>query len=128
VARRRPASRLDVRLVSRDPAGPAGAAAAIARLGPVVGGLLRERSRARDSVTAVGPGRFSMVLPETPLDGGEVVATRLVATCEAWLAAETPPLRLDLSVSDHPAGLPSVDPTPDRPGGPERRRTLVPEG
>jgi hypothetical protein len=121
-----PASRLEVRLVGRDPAAGAAAAGASARLGPVIGGLLRERTRSRDSVTADGPGRFSVVLPATTVDGAVSVASRLVGSCDAWLAAETPPLRLDIEVADLPGGVPSSDPDPARDSGPERRRSLVP--
>lgn len=122
---RRPASRLEVRLVGRDPAATAAATGANARLGPVIGGLLRERTRGRDSVTADGPGRFSVVLPATSVDGAVALASRLVGSCDAWLAAETPPLRLDLQAAELPGGVPAPGPDPARDSGPERRRSLV---
>jgi hypothetical protein len=75
---------------------------------------------------AEGPGRFSVVLPATTVDGAVSVASRLVGSCDAWLAAETPPLRLDIEVADLPGGVPSSDPDPARDSGPERRRSLVP--
>lgn len=123
---RRPASRLEVRLVGRDPAAATAATGATARLAPVIGGLLRERTRARDSVAAEGSGRFSVVLPATSIDGAVAVASRLVGSCDAWLAAETPPLRLDLEAADLPGGVPPSDPDPARDSGPERRRSPVP--
>jgi hypothetical protein len=122
---RRPASRLEVRLVGREPTPPTAATGATARLGPVIGGLLRERTRARDSITTEGSGHYAVVLPETSVDGAAAVASRLLGSCDAWLAAETPPLRLDLDVADLPGGVPAADPDPARGSGPERRRPLV---
>jgi hypothetical protein len=75
---------------------------------------------------AEGSGRFSVVLPATSVDGAVAVASRLVGSCDAWLAAETPPLRLDLEAADLPGGVPAADPGPARDSGPERRRSLVP--
>lgn len=125
---RRPASRLDVGLAPRSPADPVAVAAATARLGPVVGGLLHERTRAGDSVASVASGRFSAVLPGTSIEGAEALAARLLATCDAWLAAETPALRLDLALTAVPGGVPAVSRAPDRGDGPERRRQPVPDG
>lgn len=123
--RYRPASRLSVALIGRDGSRPEAAGAAIARLGPVIGGLLRERTRSRDRVAEEGPGRFVVVLPETHLDGAEALGLRLRSTCDAWLAAETPPLGLDLVAVDLPGGVPGGFPEPGRVTGPERRRPLA---
>jgi hypothetical protein len=123
--RYRPASRLSVALIGRDGSRPEAAGAAIARLGPVIGGLLRERTRSRDRVAEEGPGRFVVVLPETHLDGAEALGLRLRSTCDAWLGAETPPLGLDLAAVDLPGGVPGGFPEPGRATGPERRRPLA---
>ncbi|HSS36748.1 MAG TPA: hypothetical protein VLR93_10785, partial [Patescibacteria group bacterium] len=56
-------SRLGVVLTARE-AGT-DAAGAVDRLGPVIGGLLRERTRLDDAVVGDGPGRFVVVLPDT---------------------------------------------------------------
>jgi hypothetical protein len=123
--RYRPASRLSVALAGRDGSRPEVAAEAIARLGPVIGGLLRERTRARDRVAEEGPGRFVVVLPETRLDGAEALGLRLRSTCDAWLGAETPPLRLELAAADLPGGVPGGSAESGRATGPERRRPLA---
>ena len=112
----------------RGPDGPRGrhyAAGAVDRLGPVIGGLLRERTRLDDAVVGDGPGRFVVVLPDTPLAGAEALADRLQASCEAWLAVEQPPLRLALAAAAHDD--PALGPPPDRrrAAGPERRRPLL---
>ncbi len=122
----RPASRLSVALVGREGSRPELAGAAIARLGPVIGGLLRERTRSRDRVAEEGPGRFVVVLPETHLDGAQALGLRVRSTCDAWLGAETPPLWLDLEAADLPGGVPGgfPEPEPGRASGPERRRPL----
>ena len=122
-ARYRPASRLGVALVARDGPEP-DTAAAVARLGPVIGGLLRERTRARDRVAEEGPGRFVVVLPETHVDGAAALGIRLRTACDAWLAAESPPLRLELAATGLPGGVPGGFVEPARATGPERRRPL----
>jgi hypothetical protein len=129
VAPARPATRLSVALVGLDarPSVVAEAAlvAAVARLSPVIGGLLRERSRSRDIVRVDGPGRFSVDLPETTPEGAAVLAARLGDSCESWLAAELPPLRLELWLADLTGrSTSSIAPTA-RPNGPERRRSLT---
>ena len=116
-------SRLGVVLTARE-AGT-DAAGAVDRLGPVIGGLLRERTRLDDAVVGDGPGRFVVVLPDTPLTGADALADRLQASCEAWLAVEQPPLRLALAAAAHDD--PALGPPPDRrrAAGPERRRPLL---
>jgi hypothetical protein len=124
----RPASRLEVRLVDRGGGSAPAEAAVAARLGPVIRGLLRERTRARDSVATEGPGRFVVILPGTSTGGAAAVARRLADGCDGWLAAETPPLRLDLAAAAVPGGVPAGDPDPIRGSGPERRRTPAVDG
>ncbi len=125
----RPATHLSVALVGLDarPSVVAEAAlvASVARLSPVIGGLLRERSRSRDIVRVDGPGRFSVDLPETTAEGAAGLGARLADSCESWLAAELPPLRLELWLADLTGrSIPSIAPTA-RPNGPERRRSLT---
>jgi hypothetical protein len=97
---------------------------AVARLGPVIGGLLRERTRGRDLIEVEGPGSYAVVLPDTDLDGAEALARRLAATCDAWLAAELPPLWLELRPADQPGGAPLWGPEPGRDPATERRRSV----
>ena len=121
--RRRPAMRLEVGLVARD-ARSVAASDAAARLGPVIGGLLRERTRADDIVLANGPGRFAAILPESSRFGAAALAGRLEAGCDAWLAAELPALRLELAVAEQPGGLPPVPAATGRVVYPDRRRSI----
>jgi hypothetical protein len=120
---RRPAMRLEVGLVARD-ARSVAASDAAARLGPVIGGLLRERTRADDIVLANGPGRFAAILPESSRFGAAALAGRLEAGCDAWLAAELPALRLELAVAEQPGGLPPVPAATGRVVDPDRRRSI----
>ncbi len=122
-ADRRPAMRLDVGLVGRDARSATARGAAI-RLGPVIGGLLRERTRAGDTVVASGPGRFAAILPDASRAGAAALAERLEAGCDAWLAAELPPLRLELAIGEQPGGLPPAPPAPSRVVDPDRRRSI----
>lgn len=118
-----PTSRLSVTLAG-DPAVPE-TSAAVARLGPVIGGLLRERTRLGDVVSADAAGRFTALLPGTSTSGAEALADRLVASCEAWLGAERPALRLAIEIGDHDG--PVAGPAPDRgrAEGPDRRRRIL---
>jgi hypothetical protein len=113
-----------VGLAPRDPSDQDAATETIARLGPVIRGLLRERTRDRDRIEAEGPGRLAVVLPDTTLDGAEALGRRLAATCDAWLAAELPPLWLELRPGDQPGGVPGSAPVPGRDPGLERRRPV----
>ena len=124
---RRPASRLRVALAEREAAEREAAAETIARLGPVIGGLLRERTRDRDRIEIDGPGSYWVVLPETSRDGAEALGRRLAATCDAWLAVELPPLWLDLRSADLPGGVPLAAPEPGWDPAAERRRHVVPD-
>ena len=99
---------------------------AVARLGPVIGGLIRERTRANDRVTGLTGGRYSVVLPDTSLDGAAALIQRLTQSCDAWLAAEQPPLRLEFGWVDLPAYTAAGGPAPSRASGPERRRAVAP--
>jgi hypothetical protein len=122
----RPATRLSATLIGldRQPSivDEAAQVAAAARLSPVIAGLLRERSRAGDLVRVDGPGRFSLDLPDTTIAGAGALAGRLIDSCEAWLAAELPPLRLDLSLADLTGREIGPVTATARPSGPERRR------
>ncbi len=123
LADRRPAMRLEVGLVGRDARSAAASDAAV-RLGPVIGGLLRERTRAGDTVVASGPGRFAAILPDASRAGAAALAERLEAGCDAWLAAELPPLRLELAVAEQPGGLPPAPAAAPRVVDPDRRRSI----
>lgn len=96
----RSTSVVSVAVVPRASAGPGSRDRTVDRLGSVVGSVLRERTRAGDSVVAEGPARFLVVLPGTPTPGGAALAARLRAACDAWLAAEALPLRLELTVAE----------------------------
>jgi hypothetical protein len=122
--RRRPASRLRVTLAGRDPFERQAASVAIARLGPVIGGLLRERTRGHDRIEVDGPDTYAVVLPDTNLDGAEALGRRLAASCDAWLAAELPPLWLEVRPTDQPGGAPLSTPEPGRDPMTERRRQV----
>lgn len=122
LAGRRPAVRLEVGLVGRDARSVAATDAAL-RLGPVIGGLLRERTRAGDRVVVSGPGRFAAILPDASRAGAVALAQRLEAGCGAWLAAELPALRLELAVGEQPGGLPAAPPAAGRVVDPDRRRS-----
>ena len=120
----RSVSRVSIALSSRDGTGAAAGAAAVARLGPVIGGLIRERTRAGDRVTGLTGGRYSLILPETTLDGAAALSGRLAQSCDAWLAAEQPPLRLEFGWVELPADAVSAGPLAVRLSGPERRHTV----
>jgi hypothetical protein len=122
---RRLASRLRVALVARDQSDPEAAGPTVARLSPVIGGLLRERTRGQDRIEPEGQGRYAVVLPDTPLDGAEALGRRLAANCDAWLAAELPPLRLELRPAEEPGGVPPTPPEPGREPAAERRRRVA---
>jgi len=126
--RYRPASELRVTLAARTGSPSPAGRVAVDRLAPVIGGLLRERTRARDRVTDAGLGAFVVLLPETSGDGAAALGRRLARTCDAWLAAESPPLRLDLAAGDVPGGSAEMPPEPARVGRPERRRSPDPAG
>lgn len=119
-----PVSRLAVALVARDPTLDE-LPGSVARLGPVIGGLLRERTRADDRVAAEAPGRFTLILPATSSGGAEALADRLASSCDAWLAAESPALRLvfDVTEDDGPPLGPGA--IRGRAAGPERRRLIL---
>jgi hypothetical protein len=121
----RPVSRVSLALSNRDGSGAGAGPAAVARLGPVIGGLIRERTRASDRVTGLTGGRYSLILPDTSLDGAATLARRLAQTCDAWLAAEQPPLRLESGWVDLPANAVSEGPVSVRLSGPERRRAVL---
>ena len=120
----RPAIRLRVALAAREPSDRVVAVETLARVGPVIGGLLRERTRGRDRVEPDGPGRYSVVLPDTSRDGAEVLGRRIATSCDDWLAAELPPLWLELRLDDQPVGVPLAAPEPRREPGTERRRQV----
>ena len=122
----RTASRLSIALSRRQPSGVGADPRTVARLGPVVSGFLRERTRANDHLSALSGGRYSIVLPETSLDGAESLIQRLIQGCDAWLAAEEPPLRLEFGLVDLPAAATGMDPAPRRASGPERRQATAP--
>ena len=126
----RPATRLTTALTAIDPelsvVAEAALVAAAARLSPVIAGVLRERSRAGDVVRVVAPGRFSIDLPDTTTIGAGVLGARLRDSCEAWLAAELPPLRLDLAAAALAGGEMGSGTTIARSAGPERRRLSTP--
>jgi hypothetical protein len=122
----RSVSRLSIALSGREGSGAAGAAA-IARLGPVIGGLIRERTRAGDRITGLTGGRYSLILPDTSLDGAAALARRLAQSCDTWLAAEQPALRLEFGWVELPADAVTDGVVTVRLSGPERRRG-VPQG
>lgn len=122
----RTASRLSIALSRRQPSGAGADPRTVARLGPVVSGFLRERTRANDRISALSGGRYSIVLPETSLDGAESLIQRLIQGCDAWLAAEEPPLRLEFGLVDLPAAATGDGPAPRRASGPERRQVIAP--
>ena len=76
-------------------------------------------------IAAHGQGRFVVILPATSIEGAEALGRRLAATCDAWLAAELPPLGLDLQPADAPGGMPDAEPGPARQPGAERRRAVT---
>ncbi|MGZ8528285.1 MAG: hypothetical protein ACXWWR_05770 [Candidatus Limnocylindrales bacterium] len=123
----RSVSRVSVALSGRDESGAGAGVEAVARLGPVIGGFIRERTRANDSVTGLTGGRYSVVLPDTSLDGAAALVQRLTQSCDAWLAAEEPPLRLEFGLADLPAYAVARGPATTRASGPERRRVVSPE-
>lgn len=120
----RSVSRVSIALSDRGGSGAAADAAAVARLGPVIGGFIRERTRADDRVSRLPGGRYNIVLPDTSLDGASALVQRLVQSCDAWLAAEQPPLRLEFGVVDLPPDALAASPAMVRAGGPERRRAV----
>lgn len=119
-----PASRVSIWFVGRDPSRSTVEPAAVGRLGPVIAGLLHERTRAEDRVAVEGGRRFVVTLPDTSIDGAAALTRRLARSCDAWLAAEEPPLRLEFGMTELPGapGRPAgpLDPTT----GPERRRPV----
>jgi hypothetical protein len=120
----RAVSRVSIALSNRDGSGAGAGPAAVARLGPVIGGLLRERTRRSDRVSGLTGARFSLILPDTSLDGAAALTRRLAQSCDAWLAAEQPPLRLEFGWVDLPADAVSEGPVTVRLSGPERRRAV----
>ena len=119
-----PASRVSIWFVGRDRLRSSVQPGAVARLGPVIGGLLRERTRAEDSVAVEGGGRFVVTLPDTTIDGAAALTRRLARSCDAWLAAEEPPLRLEFGMTEF-AGTPGrAAGSFARGAGPERRRPV----
>jgi hypothetical protein len=118
------ASLVSVWFVGRDASRSIVQPGAVARLGPVIGGLLRERTRAEDSVAVEAAGRFAVTLLDTPVDGAAALTRRLALGCDAWLAAEEPPLRLEFGVSELALAARSLSERPDRGSGPERRRAV----
>ncbi len=119
-----PASRVSVWFVGRDASRTSVQPGAVARLGPVIGGLLRERTRAEDRVAVEAGGRFAVTLADTPVDGAAALTRRLAHSCDAWLAAEEPPLRLEFGVTELAVATRSLPGRPDRGSGPERRRSV----
>ncbi|MEO8228490.1 MAG: hypothetical protein ABI628_01870 [Chloroflexota bacterium] len=115
---------MSIALSNRDGSGAGAGPAAVARLGPVIGGLIHERTRASDLVTGLTGGRYSLILRDTSLDGAAALTVRLAQTCDAWLAAEQPPLRLEFGWVDLPATAVSEGPVMVRLSGPERRRAI----
>ncbi|MDP9483634.1 MAG: hypothetical protein M3P84_10475 [Chloroflexota bacterium] len=120
-----PVSRVSIAVADRDGSGAGAGPAAVARLGPVIGGLIRERTRAGDRISGLTGGRYSLILPDTSLDGAAALSRRLAQSCDAWLAAEQPPLRLEFGWVDLPTDLRSEGPVTVRLSGPERRRTVA---
>ena len=120
----RPVSRVSIWFVGRDASRSSVQPGAVARLAPVIGGLLRERTRAEDRVAVVGGGRFLVDLPDTPIDGAAGLTRRLADSCDAWLAAEEPPLRLEFGMSESVVvGGPRAEGS-DRTAGVDRRRPV----
>ncbi len=119
-----PASQVSIWFVGRDASRSTVGAGPVARLGPVIAGLLRERTRAEDRVAVEGGRRFVVTLPDTPIDGAAALTRRLANSCDAWLAAEEPPLRLEFGMSEVP-GAPGIPAGPaDRAVGADRRRPV----
>ncbi len=117
-------SRVSIWFVGRDPSRSHVEPAAIGRLGPVIAGLLHERTRADDQVAVEGGRRFVVTLPATSIDGAAALTRRLARSCDAWLAAEETPLRLEFAMTELP-GAPGRPARPLDPGpGPERRRPV----
>jgi hypothetical protein len=119
-----PESRVSIWFVGRDPSRSTVEPAAVQRLGPVIGGLLRERTRTEDRVAVEGGRRFVVTLPDTPIDGAAALTRRLARSCDAWLAAEEPPLRLEFGMTELPGTPGRPARSLDRGAGPERRRTV----
>jgi hypothetical protein len=117
----RSVSRVSIALSARDGSGAGAGPSVVGRLGPVVGGFIRERTRANDSVTGLTGGRYTVVLPDTPLVGAAALSERLALGCDAWLAAEEPPLRLEFGLVDLPPDAIAGAPVTARASGPERR-------
>jgi hypothetical protein len=115
---------VSIALSNRDGSGAGAGPAAVRRLGPVIGGLIRERTRVGDRVTGLTGGRYNLILPDTSLGGAAALTQRLAQTCDAWLAAEQPPLRLEFGWVDLPADAVSEGPITVRLSGPERRRAV----
>lgn len=120
----RSVSRVSIALSARDGTGAGAGPSVVDRLGPVVGGFIRERTRANDSVTGLTGGRYTVVLPATPLVGAAALSERLALGCDAWLAAEEPPLRLEFGLVDLPPDAIAEAPVTARASGPERRRAV----
>jgi hypothetical protein len=125
---RRSGIRVSIALSARDGSEAGPGPAAVARLGRVIGAFIREHTRANDSVIALSGGRYSVVLPDTSLEGAAALMERLTESCDAWLAAERPPLRLEFGLADLPAYTVAGGPLTVRASGPERRRALSPQG
>jgi hypothetical protein len=119
-----PASSVSIWFVGRDPSRSVVEPATAARLAPVIGGLLRERTRAEDAVALEGRRRFIVTLPGTPIDGAAALTRRLAQSCDAWLGAEEPPLRLEFGMSEIPGTPGRPTSSLDRAAGPERRRPV----
>jgi hypothetical protein len=123
----RSVTRVSIALAARDGSDARADAEAVARLGPVIGGFLRERTRGNDSVSALTGARYSIILPDTSLEDAAALMERLTQSCDAWLAAEEPPLRLEFGLVDLPAHAAAGGSAPIRASGPERRRAVSPE-
>ena len=74
-----------------------------------------------------GPAGSRRSCPDASRAGAAALAERLEAGCDAWLAAELPPLRLELAVAEQPGGLPPA-PAAAPPGRRPRPAALDPVG